>query len=359
MPTRPRQTSLHIACALALAALIFVADLNVELGVAVGVAYLLVISLAYLSESAGVVQIAAIGCSILTLIGLYQSPAGGEDWKVLSNRVLALAAIWATAAPSLHLLRQKSELESRVAERTAQLARANASLEQSNAELKQFAYIASHDLQAPLRGVAGFAQFLATDYGDQLDETGKDFIQRIVSGVQRMKNLIDDLLEFSTVDSRQQPSHPVDLNEVFEDVMFSMRAFLTEIGAEVATAGELPSVSGDRGQILRLLQNLIDNAVNYRSSKPLKVVVSAQRKGEGWRISVSDNGIGIAPEHRERIFEIFRRLHNEKDYPGTGIGLAICRSIVGRHGGEIWVEAEPNQGTVFHFTLADVEGGTT
>jgi len=225
-------------------------------------------------------------------------------------------------------------------------------LKQSNLELQQFAYVASHDLQAPLRAIAGFAQFLQHDYQDQLGANANEYIRQIVGGVQRMQQLINDLLAYSRVESRSRPCVSVDLAVVFDDVVNLLRAEIAESRGEV-TRGELPSVAGDPAQLSQLLQNLISNDLKYHSVVAPRVQVTADRNDSGWTIAVRDNGIGIESRHHERIFEIFVRLHTQDKYPGTGIGLAVCRRIVLRHGGRIWVESEVDRGSTFYFTLPD------
>ena len=246
--------------------------------------------------------------------------------------------------------RLNEQLEQRVHERTAQLERANEALERSNAELRQFAYVASHDLQTPLRTIAGFAQFLHEDCREHLDETAQDYIDRIVRGAKRMHELIQDLLELSRVESRPAERRRVDLNDVCSEVIDLLQATIEETGATVLYEN-LPALRGDRTQFVQLFQNLIDNALKYRSDAPPVVEIASVRKGDFWEISVADNGIGIEAEHHAKIFEIFRRLHSTESYPGTGIGLAICLRIVARHGGRIWVEERTGGGCRFVFTL--------
>ena len=230
--------------------------------------------------------------------------------------------------------------------------RTAAELEQSNIELQQFAYIASHDLQAPLRGIAGFAQFLQHEYQGQLDATADEYIGHIVAGSLRMQQLINDLLAYSRVESRSRPFAMVNLAEVFDDALEVLRAEIGESGGEV-TRGELPTVTGDPAQLFQLLQNLISNGLKYHNDAPPSVQVTAEGNDRQWTIAVRDNGIGIEAKHHERIFEIFLRLHTQEKYPGTGIGLAVCRRIVLRHGGRIWVESEVGRGSTFYFTLPD------
>jgi len=239
---------------------------------------------------------------------------------------------------------QKLELQ------TAELAKSNNALTGSNLELQQFAYVASHDLQSPLRGVANLAGMLKEDYAGQIDETLDSYLDRIVAGANRMQQLIIDLLNYSRVDSRSTPFHPVCLNEVFEDVVELIAASIHDTDAEV-TKDHLPIVAGDRSQLTQLLQNLIGNGIKYHGASAPKVHVSADLKGDKWTITVRDNGIGIAPSHHDRIFEIFGRLHSQKEYPGTGIGLAVCRRITQRHGGKIWLDSPHGIGSSFHFQV--------
>jgi PAS domain S-box-containing protein len=227
-----------------------------------------------------------------------------------------------------------------------ELAARTEELERSNAELEQFAYVASHDLQEPLRMVASYTQLLARRYRGKLDEDAEEFIGYAVDGVTRMQALINDLLAYSRVGTRGGAFEPVDTGAVLDRVLASLGPAMEDAGA---------TVTHDPGQLGQLLQNLVGNAVKFRGEAPPRVHVSAER-GEGeWTFSVADNGIGIDPEYAERIFVIFQRLHTRGEYPGTGIGLAICKKIVERHGGRIWFEPAPGGGTVFRFTLADRE----
>ena len=223
-------------------------------------------------------------------------------------------------------------------------------LERSNADLEQFAYIASHDLQEPLRMVASYTQLLARRYRGQLDSDADTFIAFAVSGAERMQTLIRDLLAYSRVGPRGSTFAPTSLDEVFDTAVANLRATIEESGAKV-TRGPLPTLSGDASQLTQLFQNLIGNALKFRREVEPRVHVAAEVGDEVTTFSVSDNGIGIEPGYLERIFEVFQRLHTRGNYPGNGIGLAICRRITEHHQGRIWVESEPGAGTRFYFAI--------
>ena len=246
--------------------------------------------------------------------------------------------------------RANRELEERVTERTAELGRRAEELARSNGELEQFAYVASHDLQEPLRMVASFTQLLGKRYGDKLDDDGRDFIHYAVDGANRMQSLISDLLSFSRIGTRESVFEPISCDFVLNRAMGNLALAIEESGAEI-TWGALPQVMGDAKQLSQVFQNLIGNAIKFRKNKPPKVEIQAEPYGDNWKISIRDNGIGIMPEQASRIFVIFQRLHTRAEYPGTGIGLSICKKIVERHGGRIWMEGSPGGGSTFFFTL--------
>jgi len=223
-------------------------------------------------------------------------------------------------------------------------------LARSNEELEQFAHVASHDLQEPLRSVTNFVQLLASRYGGRLDADADDFIRFTVEGTTRMARLIDDLLEFSRAGRADKPMEPTDCREVLAKVRSNLAVAIKESGAVVRHDG-LPTVRGNPTQLTQLFQNLIGNAVKFRGADPPEIRLFAERRGDEWLFSVSDNGIGIAPEYSDRVFVIFQRLHGRNTYSGTGMGLAICKRIVTRHGGRIWVEPRPGGGSIFRFTL--------
>ena len=241
-----------------------------------------------------------------------------------------------------------------ISERLRQIAavdRANEVLE-SNIELQRFAYVVSHDLQTPMRSIASFVELLRSTYADKLDAQANDWIRRTVESIKYLQTLIRDLLEYSRADALARPFERVPFPAVFEHAVSLLDASIRDSGAEV-TCGELPIVIGDRSQLVQLLLNLIGNGLKYHGTDPPRVHVSAKRNDTGWTFSVRDNGIGIAKRHHERIFGIFKRLHDQKEYPGTGIGLAVCRRVVHHHGGRIWVESDGCSGSVFHFALAE------
>lgn len=231
--------------------------------------------------------------------------------------------------------------------------RAAQELARSNADLEQFAYVASHDLQEPLRMVASYAQLLARRYHGRLDADADDFIGYIVEGVNRMHALINDLLAYSRVGTRGGLFEETDSGRVLDEVLDDIAPAMEDVGAEI-TRDLLPIVKADRIQLGQVFQNLITNAIKFRTpgTQP-RVHVSATRGADEWIFAVKDNGIGIAPEYVGRIFVLFQRLHSRSEYPGTGIGLAICKKIVERHGGRIWLDSAPGAGSIFYFSIPD------
>jgi signal transduction histidine kinase len=245
-------------------------------------------------------------------------------------------------------------LEQRIAERTAELDERAKDLARSNSELQQFAYVASHDLQEPLRMVASFTQLLAKRYSDKLDDDARDFINYAVDGATRMQTLISDLLSYSRVGTQGKALQQTRCDDALDHALRNLKFLIEESGARI-TREPLPVALADSIQMSQLFQNLIANAIKFRGKDAPKVRISAARNSGTWTISVRDNGIGIHPEYADRIFVIFQRLHTKAEYPGTGIGLAVCKKIVERHGGRIWVEPNPDEGSTFYFTLPAVQ----
>ncbi len=249
------------------------------------------------------------------------------------------------------------ELEHQVAERTRAeeaLAEQAEALARSNTDLQQFAYVASHDLQEPLRMVASYLQLISRRYQGRLDADADDFIGFAVDGARRMQALIQDLLSYSRVGTYARPLEQIDLERVVAKATANLKVAIDESGA-VVTHDPLPAVWADATQMVQLFQNLIGNAIKFRGDRAPVVHVSAREGEDGTIFSVRDNGIGIEPQYAERIFVIFQRLHTREEYGGTGIGLAVCKKIVERHRGRIWMESAPGRGSVFHFTIATTQ----
>lgn len=224
-------------------------------------------------------------------------------------------------------------------------------LARSNAELAQFAYVATHDLQEPLRAVTSCVQLLGKHYQGKLDARADEYIAHAVAGTQRMRALIDDLLTYSQIDVGRSLV-PVDCSALLDNVLISLKPAIAESGA-VITHEPLPTVMGISSQLMQLLQNLLSNALKFHGECAPKIHISAVRTADEWLFSVADNGIGMEPQYCERIFRVFQRLHTRTEYPGTGIGLAICKKVAEQHGGRIWVESQPEQGATFFFTIAE------
>jgi light-regulated signal transduction histidine kinase (bacteriophytochrome) len=271
-----------------------------------------------------------------------------EPWQ---RFVTAVEAAYVQADNDRVLLERSIDLVSH------ELVEHNQALVRSNAELQQFAYVASHDLQEPLRMVTAYMQLLSRRYKDKLDTDAQEFIGFAVDGVQRMQRLINDLLTYSRVETRQRALESVDLAEVLRQATSNLQIAIAESQA-VITHDPLPTVLGDAAQLVQVLQNLLGNAIKFRvAGRPPHIHLGIESRGAEWVVTVKDNGIGIDPSYADRIFVIFQRLHTAAEYPGTGIGLAICKKIVERHGGRIWVESQPGQGAAFRLTLPSVPRG--
>jgi light-regulated signal transduction histidine kinase (bacteriophytochrome) len=235
------------------------------------------------------------------------------------------------------------------------LARKTSELERSNAELEQFAYVASHDLQEPLRMISSYTQLLLRRHGDRFEGDAREFMDFVIDGAARMKRLIEDLLAYSRIGRHGGEFQPTDCGLMFRKAMANLRSRIESSGATV-TSGALPNLMADELQLVQLFQNLISNAIKFKGAQPPVVHVTAVEQPEGWVFAVRDNGIGMEAQYFERIFMMFQRLHSKAEYPGTGIGLAICKKVVDRHGGRIWVESRPGSGSTFYFLLPRIEG---
>lgn len=279
--------------------------------------------------------------------------ANGSDYLARVN----IASVRDDEGSTTHFVVEYSDItdawqsEQSLKSRTEELAR-------SNRELEQFAYVASHDLQEPLRMVASYTQLLARRYQGKLDKDADEFIAYAVDGATRMQVLINDLLKLSRVGTRGKPFEKLEGEKALNAALSNLELAIKDASAEI-TRDVMPAIFGDETQLIQLLQNLIGNALKFRKPGEVpRIHIGAKRIGKAWELWVKDNGIGISPEYFERIFIIFQRLHAKTEYPGTGIGLALCKKIVERHGGKIWVESRPEEGTAFHFTLPDREAGS-
>ncbi len=303
-----------------------------------------------------------------------------ED-KLLQKRITDLRfaqyAIWTTTAclASLAIMlltwvfqitrtaiqeekRQVSELNTEIEQRKRiekALKETTVNLASSNADLQQFAYVASHDLQEPLRAVTGFLTLLASKQAGNLDADSQRYINHAVEGAHRMRALVNDLLTYARVESRGRELKPVQLSKILDRVKLDLSAAIDE-SAAVIISDELPTLTGDPAQLGQLFQNLIGNAIKFRNSRAPEIRIKCQPQNNDWLFSVQDNGRGFDMEHAERIFVIFQRLQGREQASGTGIGLALCKKIVERHNGKIWVESKPDQGSTFFFTLPQVNG---
>jgi signal transduction histidine kinase len=278
---------------------------------------------------------------------------GAMDY-VLKDHLARLPISFRRALEDVRLREDRARAQEQLANKVEELAR-------SNCDLEQFAYVASHDLQEPLRMVAAYTQLLSERYQGKLDSAADRYIGYAVEGATRMQGLLEDLLAFSRVGRNGVTPAPTDVNSAINEVLKNLDLAMKEHGVTV-TCHPLPTVMADRFQLVQLFQNLLGNAIKFRAKRNSSVTISAEEKGHEWLFSVFDNGIGIAEEHKDLVFKIFQRLHTRVEYPGNGVGLAICKKIVEHNGGRIWVESELGQGSNFRFTfpaaLADKAGKT-
>lgn len=256
------------------------------------------------------------------------------------------------AIGAVHVVRDVTELELLEDSRNKALEE----LRRSNADLEQFAHVVSHDLQEPLRSVASYIELIERRYGDSLDEDAGEFFGFVIDGVNRMKDLINGLLAFSRVGTTESTRVPTDFGKALAAALDNLETAIQESGAMI-TSDPLPTLTADPPQITTLFQNLVGNAIKFRQANVQpRVHITAEKRPPGWVFSIKDNGIGIEPRHLDKIFEIFQRLNARGDFPGTGIGLAICKRIAERHGGRIWAEATPGEGSTFYFMIPETAG---
>jgi PAS domain S-box-containing protein len=284
------------------------------------------------------------GGRILTLL-LSSVPLFDKEGRVLGS-ITAGADI--THLKQTEKLLKKSEEMARI--HLEKLERTLKDLRRSNEDLQQFAYVASHDLQEPLRMVTIYTQLLERKYKGLLDSTADDYINFIVDAAKRMQSLIEDLLTYSRITTRAKEFKLTNMNKVLEQSLLNLKTLIDENKAFI-TADPLPEVMVDASQFIQVFQNLVGNAIKFRSIETPKIKITAQKSEDEWTFQVKDNGIGIKPKYHERIFEVFQRLHQRDEYPGTGIGLAICKKTVERHGGRIWIESKIGKGSTFYFTI--------
>ena len=297
--------------------------------------------------------LAGVGVMLL-ILGLYHvQPDTGLSEPERSVPILTGFAGVAGYAVGMSDARAKTR-EAALEQQTRELERIRAELEESNERLEQFAYVASHDLQEPLRMVSSYLQLVDQRYGDELDEDGEEFLAFAVDGAERMREMIDGLLAYSRVETQGDPFEPIDMNAVLEDVRQDLAVCIEESDATIED-GDLPQVEGDPRQLRQLFQNLLSNAIEYSGDESPHVEIDAERDGETWTVAVRDDGIGIEPDAQDRVFDVFQRLHGQEEHPGTGIGLALCERIAERHGGDICLDSEPGEGSTFSVALPALE----
>jgi signal transduction histidine kinase len=267
---------------------------------------------------------------------------GAMDY-ILKDHLARLTIAVRRALEDVRVRQERARAQAQLAAKVEELAR-------SNCDLEQFAYVASHDLQEPLRMVASYTQLLAERYRGKLDSSADRYINYAVEGATRMQALLEDLLAFSRIGRNGVKPTPTDVNTAIDEVLKNLALPLKEQSVTV-TCNPMPTIMADRFQVVQLFQNLIGNAIKFRATRNPCVTISAEKKGQEWLFSVFDNGIGIAADHRDLIFKIFQRLHTRVEYPGNGVGLAICKKIVEHNGGRIWVESELGHGSNFRFTF--------
>jgi signal transduction histidine kinase len=353
---------------------IFYIDITTPRGYADQVLYLIpiIITTLYARKRAPLLLLGLVTI-VLTVVGLSLSPRATESSSLVEGLFTTFAIVMAVLLGQLYI-RQAMALErsnrslqenyERLQSAQVELERANRQLTEktellnrSNEDLRRFASVASHDLKSPLATTSSFLQLLQQRYrGKVLDQKAEELIGYAVDGTSQMARLIDDLLQYSSVDHAGGELEQIDMNEVLAQVEQGLEASLKELGATVSS-DPLPRITANRTQMVQLLQNLVANAIKFHGQEAPRVHVSAEKKGDGWQFSVRDNGIGIRPEDRDKLFKMFSRLHSRQEYEGTGIGLATVKRIVERHGGAVWFDSEVGKGSTFYFTIPDHEPG--
>jgi signal transduction histidine kinase len=329
---------------------LFFIDLSLPLGVAAGIPYVLLIMLGWFFKKKRAVINLALTASFLIVLGYFLSEQGGYVWIAITNRVFAIIIIWILAMllyniklKERKLINSNLELDKKVLERTKEL-------NLKNKELKQFAYIASHDLQEPLRTVLSFTELLDTNYTQYFDETGKKSMKFITEAALRMKELIKGLLDFSRIGTNKEKEQ-VDCNILLSEIQEDLALSITETNTTIQIEA-LPTINGYKTELRLLFQNLMSNAIKFKKDNVApQIHIGIKEEENNKTFFVQDNGIGIPDEYKERIFMIFQRLNSDSKYKGTGIGLAHCQKIIEMHGGTIWVESQEGKGSVFYFNI--------
>jgi light-regulated signal transduction histidine kinase (bacteriophytochrome) len=318
---------------------IFLLDLFTPLGVAVGALYVCAILLT-IRETKKVILCFAALASLVAVIKFLLFLTAETSWMVYVNRLISLIVIWATAFLAIRY-RALDEKEKREA----------VLIEQKNKELEQFVYIASHDLKEPLRTVESIAGLLEKEYAEKFDETGKRYIHYISASVVRMRNLIKDLLDYGLI-GQNALFTDIDCDTLISEILQDLAVSISKTNADVKYE-TLPHIKGMEGEIRMLFQNLISNSIKFKRSgvKP-EISISAVKENGMWKFAIKDNGIGIDEKFKDQVFVLFQRLHEKNQYEGTGIGLAHCKKIVQLHGGTIWIEPQPDHGSIFYFTIS-------
>ena len=351
MDTTEKSNPYLIALCLILAGVFFLIDISVPLGVAGGVPYLAVILCSLRGVRRNSVIYIALLCSLLTVIGYYISPVGGELWKVLANRFLALFAIWVTVVLGLGLKRAEMSIRSL----NEDLKRHAQELETANKELESFSYSVSHDLRTPLRAIDGFSRVLLEDYSEALDDEAKRLFYIVRKNTQKMGQLINDVLAFSRMGRKEMSMSQVDMeklvNEVFTELKEAGHGHTVEVDIKA-----LPKATGDRAMLRLVIENLLSNAIKFTEKRKdarmedARIEVGGSVEGTENVYYLKDNGVGFDMRYIEKLFGVFNRLHGE-EFEGTGIGLAIVQRIIIKHGGRIWAEGKTDEGATFYFTL--------